>query len=257
MPLADRLRALAAAETLLVALDFDGTLAPLVDRPMDARPAPGAIAALRDLAGIPRTAVAFVTGREVDVLRQLADLAPEDPFWIVGSHGAEYARPGADSGTTALSAAATATLLAVTSELESIAAQTPGATIEYKRFATAIHLLHADPADAATATERLAATVSTWPGVYPSPGRAVFEFSVVDATKGGALRRLATDTGSTATLFAGDDITDETALRLIPDPLPGLGIKIGSNPSIAAERLSDPAAMVQLLEALQLARRAG
>ena len=46
----------------LVAADFDGTLAPIVARPQDARPHPGALAALTALAGAVGT-VAVITGR--------------------------------------------------------------------------------------------------------------------------------------------------------------------------------------------------
>ena len=52
-----------AAASLLVASDFDGTLAPIVSNPADARPLPGAADALRALAELPSTTVALVSGR--------------------------------------------------------------------------------------------------------------------------------------------------------------------------------------------------
>ena len=53
---------LADPRQALVAADFDGTLAPIVDRPGDARAHPGAVAALTALAGAVGT-LAVITGR--------------------------------------------------------------------------------------------------------------------------------------------------------------------------------------------------
>src|SRR5262245_60270349 len=79
---------LAAAPRLLVALDFDGVLAPIVDVPSAARPLPAAASALGVLATLPETTVALVSGRG------LADLAAVSgfgtPIRLVGSHGAEF-----------------------------------------------------------------------------------------------------------------------------------------------------------------------
>ena len=67
------LDALARAPALLVAADFDGTLAPIVPQPWMARADPAAVRALRALAELPRTHVAIISGRS------LADLAAQLP----------------------------------------------------------------------------------------------------------------------------------------------------------------------------------
>ena len=83
----------AATKTLLVALDFDGTMSPLVDRAEDARALPGSAAALRDLAQLPRTTTALISGRALDSLRRVA--SPEPETLLIGSHGAEaWTGPG-------------------------------------------------------------------------------------------------------------------------------------------------------------------
>ena len=61
--LAPALRRAAQAPILVIACDYDGTLAPFVDDPTRAIPAPGAIEALVRLAGLPRTTVALLSGR--------------------------------------------------------------------------------------------------------------------------------------------------------------------------------------------------
>ena len=67
-------RALAEAAQvprLLVTSDFDGTMAPIVNNPADARPLPEAARALIALADVPATAAALISGRGLDVLRSL------------------------------------------------------------------------------------------------------------------------------------------------------------------------------------------
>ncbi|MEL6985407.1 MAG: trehalose-phosphatase, partial [Actinomycetota bacterium] len=86
--LAERLGHLARVPTLLVACDYDGTLAPLTDNPMEAHPNRNSAAALRSLAEHANTHVALISGRS---LRDLATLSrfPEE-IRLVGSHGNEF-----------------------------------------------------------------------------------------------------------------------------------------------------------------------
>ena len=62
---------IATTPHLLVALDFDGTLAPLVDEPMSARMTAETRAAVQALSALPDTDVAFVSGRSLDHLREI------------------------------------------------------------------------------------------------------------------------------------------------------------------------------------------
>src|SRR4051794_21582916 len=86
--LAERVRHLARVPILLVACDYDGTIAPLVDDPMRARPNRDSVAAMRALAESTQTHVAVISGRS---LRDLATLSrlPEE-VRLVGSHGSEF-----------------------------------------------------------------------------------------------------------------------------------------------------------------------
>ena len=81
--------AVRAGRTVLVALDFDGVLAPLVDTPSHSRATPGGIAALRRLSGHEHVALALVSGRGLADLAQVAEV-PDGTF-LVGSHGARSA----------------------------------------------------------------------------------------------------------------------------------------------------------------------
>ena len=80
-----RLRELSQTPRLLVALDFDGTLAPEVDVPDDARAIPAAREAVLRLLRVPHTRVALVSGRAMESLIRVTDLP--DNVLLFGSHG--------------------------------------------------------------------------------------------------------------------------------------------------------------------------
>ena len=78
----------AHAPVLLVACDYDGTLAPIVADPMKAFPRRETMVALKALAAMPNTHVALISGR---ALRDLAVLTGSpDAMHLVGSHGSEF-----------------------------------------------------------------------------------------------------------------------------------------------------------------------
>ena len=67
--LAERIGQLARVPTLLVACDYDGTLAPFTDNPMEARPNRVSVAALRSLAEQANTQVSIISGRALPAPR--------------------------------------------------------------------------------------------------------------------------------------------------------------------------------------------
>lgn len=79
---------IARVPQLLVACDYDGTLAPIVEDPSKAVPLPEAVAAVRALAALPQTTVAVVSGRALRDLAALSRLPSE--VHLVGSHGSEF-----------------------------------------------------------------------------------------------------------------------------------------------------------------------
>src|SRR5450631_2477444 len=81
--------AFAGRPKVLVAVDFDGTLAPFVLDPMQARAVPGGLEALRDAAACGGVTVAVVSGRDLATLAALTGIGPQDGVTLVGSHGAQ------------------------------------------------------------------------------------------------------------------------------------------------------------------------
>jgi trehalose 6-phosphate phosphatase len=230
----------ATTRRLLVASDFDGTLAPIVNNPADARPLPGAADALVALAGLPSTTVALVSGRALSVLRELSSMPPT--VHLVGSHGAEF-----DSG---FAHDIDQDLLArINEELTTIAATRPGVTVELKLASVALHVRNASPADGRDALAAARVAAKSWDAEL-TEGKAVLEFAVISTDKGEAIDIIRQRDDATAVVFFGDDVTDEKAFARIRDG--DVGVKVGPGDTFAAYRVGSPedveAALTHLLE---------
>lgn len=242
----------AATDTLLVALDFDGTMSPLVDRAEDARALPGSAAALRELAQLPRTTTALISGRALDSLRMVA--SPEPETLLIGSHGAET-WTGPDGAPLALTASQTEILRRATDAVQKVVDAHPGTLLELKPAGVVLHTRTADDKTALSATSAARTALSTVDGVHLSDGKNVLELSVVQADKGRGLRSLRELTAATAVVFAGDDVTDEHALKTLTAP--DVGIKVGEGETAADYRITSPEQLVKVLQELVTLRSAG
>jgi trehalose 6-phosphate phosphatase len=243
--LREAIRRIAQTEHLLVALDFDGTISPIVDRAHDARPLPRSAVAFAGLAALPRTTTALLSGRALASLRAVA--SPPVDTLLIGSHGAE-AWLGPRSAELILDEGQRRLLAEVRSVLEEIVEQAPGTLLEDKPAGVVLHtrLAEDDVAEDAVAAAR--AALQDRKGVFLKNGKRVLETSVVNASKGEGLTFLRQITGATAVLFAGDDVTDEDALgRLEPGDV---GVKVGLDFTQAEFRVEAPAHVAELLEAL-------
>ena len=242
---------LAGTPELLVALDFDGTLAPEVDVPDDARALPEAHDAVLALLELPHTAVAFISGRAMQSLQHVAQL-PESAL-LVGSHGVEVHTDGRTE--VDLDDAELARRDALGATLEGIAEGLEGVWIEVKPAGFALHTRVAGDAETATAERRaLAETELEANGLTVRRGKNVIEFSVRSTTKGEAVERLRRQTGATAVLFAGDDVTDEDGFAALG---PGdLGLKSGDGETRASHRVTGPREVASTLRMLA-EKRAG
>jgi trehalose 6-phosphate phosphatase len=182
----------------LLAFDFDGTLAPLVARPEEARVAEAVSERLARLASL--RPVAIITGRSVD------DVAPRlgfEPQYIVGNHGAE---DPADSRQLDMSALERFRRhLAASAER----AQGAGVQIEDKGYSIALHyrLAH-DRAAAQRCIESLVRDLD--PELHFFGGKSVANVAVAGAPdKADALEILVTRSDADAALFVGDDVNDD------------------------------------------------
>ncbi|WOH94130.1 trehalose-phosphatase [Corynebacterium urealyticum] len=272
---AEDLSYLAAAERLLLAVDFDGTLAEFSDSPTDVRAVPGALEALHELAGLPGVTVLIISGRQLRELSAVTGLpvlespGPDD-IRLVGSHGAEDSlsggtdtssedAAGSADGTASPSPSARAQVLEkLGSHAEQIAAANPGMWVEYKPYSVGLHTRQATSPEAAEqANHRLAefaATCST-PAVpvQVTWGRDILELSVATATKGSYVAGLRTQLPEHVVFFLGDDVTDETVLATLTQPRPDVGVHVGgrlSDTTAATRSLGSPFAVRDALQQL-------
>ena len=238
------LRDLTGRHPVLLALDFDGVLAPIVPVPSDARPLPGVDRALAALAGLPGVRVALVSGRALADLRRVAD--PPDGVLMVGSHGGEISTDGAEP----LGEEQARLLDRLTEDLVEISAAHPGTSVERKPAGAVLHTRRAEPGQADRAGRAALRGPARLPGVHATPGKQVVELSVLDVGKGVALRRLRELTGAESVLFAGDDTTDEAAFAVLDDDAGDVTIKVGPGPTVARHRLADPSQVRGMLVGL-------
>ncbi|GGI95460.1 trehalose-phosphatase [Pseudarthrobacter scleromae] len=243
--LREAIREIAGTEHLLVAMDFDGTMAPIVGHADDARPLPRSAAAFAGLAVLPRTTTALISGRALASLRAVA--SPPVNTLLIGSHGAEaWLGPGSTGLT--LEPEQKALLAEVRAVLEDIVKEAPGTMLEDKPAGVVLHtrLAPDDVADDAVAAAR--SVLQERKGVFLKDGKRVLETSVVNASKGEGVTFLRQITGATGVLFAGDDTTDEDALaRLEPGDV---GVKVGLDFTQAQYRVEAPVHVAELLEVL-------
>ena len=217
---------IARTPRLLVACDYDGTLAPIVTNPDEARPLPESVGALRSLAGLHETTTAVISGRALRDLAILSRLPHE--VHLVGSHGSEF-----DIGFVhELDAQARALHRRVEQELERVAGDVPGVSLEVKPASIAVHVRRASRDDARRVLDEVHSGPCTWEGVTTTDGKEVVELAVVQTDKGRALDTLRHQVGATAAIFLGDDVTDEKAFARLAGP--DVGVKVGDGETLAS-----------------------
>jgi len=240
LALSDALGRLATTPRLLVALDFDGTLAPEVDAPLQARGLPAAMDAVRRLSALEQTTVALVSGRDLASLTEVSQT--DDDVLLVGSHGIEVRVDGHESSLDEAEVDARARL----SEAVHAAAEgREGVFVEEKPAGLALHTRLADEATTVAVHEAAREAVGALGGMHERVGKNVLEFAVRSTGKDDGIRRLREVTGATAVLYAGDDVTDEDGFRALGEG--DLSIKVGPGETGAAHRVADPAAVADLL----------
>ena len=240
------LRELARVRQLLVALDFDGTLAPEVDSPEQARALPEARDAVLRLLALPHTRVALVSGRSLGSLIEVAQLP--DSTLLVGSHGIEIRLDDADDRF-ALDSAELEQVEVLHEVLGEVADAIDQVWLEVKPAGFALHTRLATDHDSRVAhLVALSEASAEIDNLTVRQGKNVLEFSVRSTTKGEAVEHLRRYTKADAVFYAGDDVTDEDAFAALrPDDL---SVKSGPGVTEAAFRVAGPAEIALVLSTL-------
>jgi len=226
---------LADPASALLATDFDGTLAPIVEDPDQARPYPGAVDALARL-GSRLGAAVIVTGRPAGQAVEyggFADVPGLERLVVFGHYGLE--RWDAATGLVTAPDAAPA-VIAASQEIADVlqaADAHDGTWVEDKGASFAVHTRRtADPAVALEAVRGAVAALASRHGLHVEPGRYVLELRPPGINKGSALAGAVAAYDARSVVFAGDDLGDLAAYdavdRLRADGMPGLLICSGS-----------------------------
>lgn len=248
---------LAAPSRSLIAVDFDGTLAPIVADPAAARATPAAVTALQALAGL-AGCVAVITGRPAEEAARFAGVAGTPQVIVLGHYGRQRWERG-----NLTSAPPPSGLALARAELPAVltrAGADPATWVEDKGEAVAVHTRRA--ADPTAELDRLReplAELAGRTGLAVEPGRLVLELRPPGADKGQALTSLAAERRAEAIMFCGDDLGDipafEAVRELRASGTPGLAVCSGSAeaPGLAAEAdlvLSGPDEVARMLGGL-------
>lgn len=223
----------------LLAFDFDGTLAPIVARPADARLSLAVSSRLARLSTL--FPVAIVTGRSVDDVQTRLGFEPK---FVIGSHGAED--PTAPS-----SEPVDRALDLVRERLRTSAGdlRAAGVEIEDKRFSIALHYRLARNRQQAQA---LIASVlhPLPPSLHVFGGKCVENVVAADApNKAVAVNRLVARAGARVAVFLGDDVNDEPVFAAAPPDW--LTVRVGratAGASRAMFFLDSPGEVATMLE---------
>jgi len=234
---------------VFLALDFDGTLAPICPRPDDAAIPKATVARLQKLAAAENT-VALLSGRSIADLKRRAGL----DCIFAGNHGLEIQGPGI-SFVHPDAVARRPVLHCACADLDTAVSAIEGAFVERKGLSATVHFRGVAPAS----RQRLRAAVDRSMRPYAGsldvlPARMAWEIRPrVDWNKGTALQFLLGHTSAPRPLVicAGDDVGDEPMFEALPD---AISIRVGNASGTAAQYAADgPPELAEFLARLPAA----
>lgn len=234
----DTLRHAMAGKRLVIFLDYDGTLTPIVPRPEDAHLPPDMRTALAGLAH--RCPVAIVSGRDLVDVQARVDLTS---LYYAGSHGFEIAGPEGLHDIYEPARAFLDVLDGAESMLQIKLSECAGVQLERKHFTIAIHYRHVYEAKVSTVLDIVSTVQQAFPTLRQTGGKKVVELRPrLDWDKGTALFWLLDVMGmerdTVLPVYIGDDVTDEDAFAAIRQQ--GVGILVADEPRQTAAHYQLP-----------------
>lgn len=234
-------------------LDFDGTLAPIADRPENAVMPDDVRAAVTTLAR--RWTVAIVSGRARHEVERLVGIKG---ICYAGSHGFDIAVPGGRRIERREAAHLVPAVHRAGRMLSERLKQVPGAIVEDKDYTVAVHYRLVPAGRRDEVARAVADTAAANPELRRIDGKMVYELRpATDWNKGSAVLWLLSVLGlagpDAIPVFVGDDVTDEDAFRAITAH--GIGILVAEEPraTAAAYRLAGTQEVAPFLRALDAA----
>lgn len=238
MSLDDDLGRVLDSGEFLLGLDFDGTLAPLVEHPDLATPDPRAVDLVAEIAASDTIEVAVISGRaRSDLKARFGDVAG---VVLIGEHGNDMGEATAPNEVVSQAEAF----------IRPLADEAGGATVEVKPNSVTFHYRHLEDEQAEPFLDRIREWASSREEIRLLEGKKVVELTTTTSDKGDAIKDLA---GERPIVYLGDDVTDETVFDVLG---PGdVGIKVGEGSTSASHRVEDVDEVVRILEKIALASR--
>lgn len=246
---AELARMITAPARLLIACDYDGTLAPIVTDPVRASLLPGMKDVLRQFVETSGLHLAIVSGRPVDDLKERIDLAEAT---YIGSHGLEMRGHGLD-GLPSEARSYHGRFVELAEELRRSTRFLTGIFIEEKPLGVALHYRNATKLASNAALNLLQRFTQPSPqhgqnlSFRIQEGLMVAELlPATSYNKGRAVCLLLDRLGMprSSVICVGDDVTDESMFRALPN---GISLHVGHLNSQAAYQVEDPAEMLTFL----------
>lgn len=239
---------------MLIALDFDGTLAPIVPDYEAAQLLPQARPVLEQLAARSDTEIALISGRGLHDLRKRVELPG---VYYAGNHGLEIHGPDLDDIVPG-ALAQRERVAEMRKVLHEALDKMPGVRIEDKELSLSVHYRTVDdPAEQRVVEETVERVFQQHGnGLRLTSGKRVREVRPgIDWHKGKALLYIMEEIASVRgpqmlPMFVGDDRTDEDAFRALPEH--GAAVLVGDpqTPTAARSYVRSPEEVVLLLEQL-------
>lgn len=238
------------AQSRLLMLDYDGTLAPFATLPQSAVPSSNVLEIIERLVQDENSTVALISGRSRKDLERWFVGIPN--LWIAAEHGAVFWSPVSGTWEQPHHAASDEWKKCVYPILEHFVDRTPGSFIEEKEFSLVWHYRMADPEFGDWLANDLVANLDHMLAESPVKavkGQKTVEVKSLWANKGQVYSRLLTSGAAPDfILAAGDDVTDEDLFARLPES--AWTIHVGRNQSRAKYYLSSPEEMLAVLAQL-------
>ncbi|XP_078172773.1 putative trehalose-phosphate phosphatase 6 isoform X2 [Carex rostrata] len=229
---------------IVMFLDYDGTLSPIVDDPDSAFMSESMRAAVRDAASYFPTAI--VSGRCRD---KVYDFVKLTELYYAGSHGMDIRGPAK---------APKYKKSKVFKRLVETTKSTPGAKVENNKFCASVHFRCVDEKYWSDLADKVKSVIKEYPMLRITQGRKVLEIRpTIKWDKGKALEFLLESLGfadrrDVLPVYIGDDRTDEDAFKVLRDRGQGIGILVSKHPkeTKAAYSLKEPTEVMDFLTRL-------
>lgn len=233
---------------VILFLDYDGTLTPIVDTPDLAVISEEMRKVVQDISEI--LTVSIVSGRATDDVRGKVKI---DGIFYAGSHGFEIVDPKGEVTINSQAQKIRGTIDEVHKKLSERLKGVPGALVENVKYTISSHYRLVSDQDFPKVAQAVEKILEEYPGLRKTSGKKVFEIRPkIDWDKGKAvewiLEYLNFDADKDFPIYIGDDTTDEDAFRALKEKGFGILVAPATKPSEAKYIIKDTAEVKKVLE---------